>query len=208
MSALDRREADSPLGPLFLALRDRHLVALCYEEAEREEHLARCHADAAPGRDPAAADVLARLAAWFAGDLRALDAIPVLVRGTPFRLSVWRALRAIPPGTTESYAHLAARVGRSRGMRAVGQAVGANPVSIVLPCHRVVGRDGTLTGYGGGPWRKAWLLRHEGVLDADGSRVLRVDVGIGGMPDGELVRGEPCPGRGRVRAGREPQGET
>jgi len=208
VSALDRRESESPLGTLHLAVSGGRLVALAFDAAEREAHLARCHPGLAPGRDPAAADVLARLRAYFAGDLRALDSIPVLVRGTSFRLAVWRALRAIPPGTTESYAHLAARAARPRGVRATGQAVGANPVALVLPCHRVVGRDGTLTGYGGGLWRKAWLLRHEGVLAEDGSRVLCVDAALLEALDGELTRGEPCPRRGRVRTGGKPQGEA
>ena len=118
----------------------------------------------------------------------------MLVRGTPFRLAVWRALRAIPPGASECYADLAARVGRPRAIRATGQAVGANPVALVLPCHRVVARDGTLGGYGGGLWRKAWLLRHEGALAEGGSRVLRVDAALEAFADRDLTRGEPCPG--------------
>ncbi len=198
MSAVERRELESPIGTLHLAVGAGRLLALCFTESEREAYLARCHPGLGPGRDPATAGVLVRIAAYFEGDLRALDAVPVLVRGTPFRLAVWRALRAIPPGASESYAHLAARIGRPRAVRATGQAVGANPVALVLPCHRVVARDGTLGGYGGGLRRKAWLLRHEGALAGGGSRVLRLDAASQELADGELTRGEPCPGALRV----------
>ena len=110
------------------------------------------------------ADVLARLAAYFDGDLGALDGIPVaLACGTPFQRQVWLTLREIPAGVTWSYAELARRIGRPSAIRAVGAANGANPVPIVLPCHRVIGTNGSLVGYGGGLDRKRWLLAHEGV---------------------------------------------
>ena len=110
----------------------------------------------------AARPVLARLEAYFAGDLASIDGIPVESAGTPFQRRVWRALRKVPAGQTWTYARLAARIGHPAAVRAVGAANGLNPVSIAVPCHRLVGSDGSLTGYGGGLHRKAWLLRHEG----------------------------------------------
>jgi methylated-DNA-[protein]-cysteine S-methyltransferase len=101
------------------------------------------------------------IAAYFAGDLKAIDALPVQAGGTPFQQEVWRALRAITCGTTVSYAELAQRIGRPTAVRAVGLANGSNPVGVVVPCHRVIGSDGSLTGYGGGLERKRWLLEHE-----------------------------------------------
>jgi methylated-DNA-[protein]-cysteine S-methyltransferase len=99
---------------------------------------------------------------YVAGDVGALDTVQVEAHGTPFQQRVWNALRAIPVGTTCSYAELAARVGAPGAVRAVGTANGANPVWLVVPCHRVVRSDGSLGGYGGGLERKAWLLAHEG----------------------------------------------
>ncbi len=109
----------------------------------------------------AAGPVLDRLRAFFAGDLRSIDDIAVETGGTPFQRTVWSALRRIPAGETWSYRALARHVGRPDAVRAVGTANGANPISIVVPCHRVIGHDGSLTGYGGGLERKAWLLNHE-----------------------------------------------
>ena len=110
------------------------------------------------------------IVAYFAGDLRALDAIPVETAGTPFQRLVWGALRGIPVGGTTSYGELAARIGRPRAVRAVGLANGANPVGIVVPCHRVIGAHGTLTGYGGGMNRKRFLLDHEARHGKTGER--------------------------------------
>ncbi|GIK99361.1 MAG: methylated-DNA--protein-cysteine methyltransferase [Alphaproteobacteria bacterium] len=103
----------------------------------------------------------AALAAYFRGDLAAIDELDIADCGTPFQRAVWQALRRIPCGGTVSYAALAQRIGRPAAVRAVGHANGANPVSIVVPCHRVIGSDGSLTGYGGGIERKRWLLAHE-----------------------------------------------
>jgi methylated-DNA-[protein]-cysteine S-methyltransferase len=102
--------------------------------------------------------------AYFKGDIGAIDKLPVKTAGTPFQTSVWRALRKIRRGKTISYAELAGQIGKPRAVRAVGLANGQNPISIVVPCHRVIGSDGTLTGYGGGLPRKKWLLEHEGAL--------------------------------------------
>ena len=98
---------------------------------------------------------------YFAGDLGAIDSLPVETGGTPFQQEVWRALREIPCGSTTSYGRLAEAIGRPTAVRAVGLANGANPVAVVVPCHRVIGANGTLTGYGGGIERKRWLLDHE-----------------------------------------------
>jgi methylated-DNA-[protein]-cysteine S-methyltransferase len=101
---------------------------------------------------------------YFDGDLDVIDDLPVKTEGTPFQKSVWKALPRIRRGTTISYAELARRVGKPKAMRAVGLANGQNPISIVVPCHRVIGSNGSLTGYGGGLERKKWLLHHEGAL--------------------------------------------
>lgn len=108
-----------------------------------------------------ASENAAAIAAYFRGDLAAIDDLAVADCGTPFQRAVWQALRRIPCGEVVSYAALARRVGHPSAVRAVGHANGANPVSIVVPCHRVIGSDGTLTGYGGGIERKRWLLAHE-----------------------------------------------
>jgi methylated-DNA-[protein]-cysteine S-methyltransferase len=102
------------------------------------------------------------LRAYFAGELGAIDALPIDPGGTDFQRRVWEALRTIPPGTTLSYGTLASRLGLPTAARAVGSANALNPVAIVVPCHRLVGADGRLTGYAGGLARKEWLLRHEG----------------------------------------------
>ena len=104
---------------------------------------------------------------YFAGKLQAIDEIPVQTGGTPFQSGVWRALRTIPAGTTLSYGRLAHRLRCPLAVRAVGFANGSNPASIVIPCHRLIGADGSLTGYGGGLERKRWLLEHEGVRCGD-----------------------------------------
>ncbi|MGK9234237.1 methylated-DNA--[protein]-cysteine S-methyltransferase [Inquilinus limosus] len=114
----------------------------------------------APQRNPFG--LTAALQAYFAGDLAAIDALPVETGGTPFQRAVWTALRGIACGTTVSYGEIARRIGQPGAMRAVGLANNANPIPIVVPCHRVIGANGTLVGYGGGLDRKRWLLNHEG----------------------------------------------
>ena len=108
--------------------------------------------------------VVDKLRAYFAGNIAAIDDIPTETAGTPFQREVWTALRAIPAGQTWSYRRLAAHIDRPAAARAVGLANGANPIGVVVPCHRVIGADGTLTGYGGGLDRKKWLLNHEGAV--------------------------------------------
>lgn len=117
------------------------------------------------GRVPEA--VRRALVAYFGGEARALDGLAWRAAGTAFQLTVWEALCAIPVGETLSYAALAERIGRPSAVRAVGLANGANPISLVVPCHRVIGADGSLTGYGGGLPRKRWLLAHEGASFKD-----------------------------------------
>jgi len=117
-----------------------------------------------PPMTPAPAPLRDAIEAYFAGALDALDRIPCRTGGTPFQRAVWAALRKIPAGRTTSYGALAAKLGVPKAVRAVGLANGANPIGVVVPCHRVIGADGSLTGYGGGIERKRWLLRHEGAL--------------------------------------------
>jgi methylated-DNA-[protein]-cysteine S-methyltransferase len=101
------------------------------------------------------------IAAYFDGNIHAIDSLPVALEGTAFQKSVWQALRLIPAGQTTSYGGLAIRLGKPAAVRAVGLANGANPIGVVVPCHRVIGANGSLTGYGGGLERKRWLINHE-----------------------------------------------
>jgi len=116
-------------------------------------------------RAPAA--TRAALTGYFEGDLAQLAEIRWCVAGTPFQRKVWNALPAIPPGSTMSYGALATKIGAPQAMRAVGHANGANPLSVVVPCHRLIGANGSLVKYGGGLERKRWLLKHEGVVLRD-----------------------------------------
>lgn len=160
---LDR--ISTPIGELFLvADKQGNLRATFWTDDEQDLHrvIGRQYPgpiDFEPADDPHG--LSAALRAYFAGDLHAIDTIPVEGGGTPFQREVWRALRDIPCGTTISYAELARRIGRPAAVRAVGLANGANPIGIVVPCHRVIGSNGSLTGYGGGMERKRWLLDHE-----------------------------------------------
>jgi methylated-DNA-[protein]-cysteine S-methyltransferase len=115
-------------------------------------------------------DLRSRLDAYFAGEIAAIDDIRVETGGTAFQRQVWAALRQIPAGQTASYGRQAQAIGKPAAVRAVGLANGANPVGLVVPCHRVIGADGSLTGYGGGIERKRWLLRHEGAKFKDTPR--------------------------------------
>ena len=113
-----------------------------------------------PGTHRYLEQIGSELTAYFSG--RTLRFVtPVKLDGSPFQRAVWEALRAIAPGTTRSYGEIAATIGRGTAVRAVGRANGDNKLAIIIPCHRVIGANGTLTGYGGGLWRKAWLLEHE-----------------------------------------------
>ncbi|MEQ9318393.1 MAG: methylated-DNA--[protein]-cysteine S-methyltransferase [Polyangiaceae bacterium] len=116
-------------------------------------------ADAVPVRDPDG--LSSAIARYFAGEPHAIEDLPVHTGGTPFQRRVWGALRTIPSGETWSYGDLARSIGQPKAVRAVGAANGSNPVGVVVPCHRVIGHDGRLTGYGGGLHRKRWLIDHE-----------------------------------------------
>jgi methylated-DNA-[protein]-cysteine S-methyltransferase len=146
---------DSPLGALRLFAGDDALVGLYMPDQPAPFH----HASDGAGH-PVLERAREQLAAYFAGTRRFFE-LPVDPRGTDFQRSVWRALGAIPFGATRSYAELATAVGRPSASRAVGGANGRNPISVIVPCHRVIGADGALTGYAGGLSRKEWLLRHE-----------------------------------------------
>lgn len=147
---------ESPIGPLLLSGDGEVLTGLTMESRKHSDELP-------PGthRDDALFRVArAQLEAYFAGELAEFT-LAIAPAGAPFQLRVWRALLEIPFGTTESYGALARRIGLPQAARAVGLANGRNPISIVIPCHRVIGADGSLTGYGGGLERKRWLLAHE-----------------------------------------------
>ena len=165
MNAIAYLRHDSPIGPLLLAATDRGLRAL-YMRLHR--HVSE---DVDPRWVPVARGsatqrgILDRtcqqLDEYFAGRRTAFD-VPLDVDGSPFQRAVWDGLRAIPFGQTVSYGELARRIGNAKAVRAVGLANGRNPVSIVVPCHRVIGADGSMTGYGGGIERKVFLLALEG----------------------------------------------
>lgn len=159
---LDR--LNTPIGEaLIVTDQSGRLRALDW--ADRQTSMARLlrlhYGTMTPQPGSAPLNVMQRLRNYFEGDLRAIGAIEWRTAGTPFQRSVWTALTTIPPGETRSYGALAAILGRPTSMRAVGLANGSNPISIVVPCHRVIGADGSLTGYGGGLQRKHWLLDHE-----------------------------------------------
>jgi len=153
----------TPIGDVVAAHRDGRLVAL--ELADRRErldrHLRRHHAGATVSSAEAPRWLATALDGFFDGDPRAFDHLELAASGTPFERRVWDALLAIPFGATTTYGTIAAELGNPAASRAVGAAVGANPIAIVVPCHRVVGKDGSLTGYAGGIDRKRWLLQHE-----------------------------------------------
>jgi AraC family transcriptional regulator, regulatory protein of adaptative response / methylated-DNA-[protein]-cysteine methyltransferase len=156
---------DTPLGPMLAAARDDALSLLEFVDRRMlETQLARLGRRLGGTPVPAPNAVLeqtqAELDAYFDGSLRAF-AVPLAAAGTDFQQDVWRVLRGIPYGTTRSYGEQAAVLGRPTATRAVARANGDNPIAIIVPCHRVVGADGKLTGYGGGLWRKQWLLDHE-----------------------------------------------
>ena len=125
----------------------------------RARHYGETHFTLTPARDPFG--LASAMAAYFDGDIHAIDSLPIATGGTAFQKNVWQALRAIPAGQTISYGDLAMRLGKPTAIRAVGLANGANPIGIIVPCHRVIGANGSLTGYGGGLERKRWLLNHE-----------------------------------------------
>jgi methylated-DNA-[protein]-cysteine S-methyltransferase len=130
-------------------------------EARLKRTLAVLYGEPQVRSQPVARPIRDALLAYLEGKLDAIDAIAVETGGTAFQRSVWQELRHIPVGTTMSYGDFAARIGRPKAVRAVGHANGSNPICVVVPCHRLIGADGSLTGYGGGLPRKRWLLDHE-----------------------------------------------
>lgn len=162
---LDRLQ--TPIGTALLVTdADGVLCALDWDDHEpRMRELLRLQHGAVVLKEAfAPREMTAALSAYFAGDLSSLSAVKWRIAGTPFQRRVWTALASIPPGTTVSYGALAARLNVAKAVRAVGHANGANPISVVIPCHRMVGADGSLVKYGGGLPRKRWLLAHEGVM--------------------------------------------
>jgi methylated-DNA-[protein]-cysteine S-methyltransferase len=156
----------SPIGEVLILADDRgRLRALDFGDFEhRLEKLLSHRVGRRLDSVTSAADpfgLTSALAAYFKGDIAAIDDLPVAAPGTPFQRKVWAGLREIPAGTTQTYGQLAGRIGHATAVRAVGAANGANAVAIVVPCHRVIGSNGTLTGYAGGIERKRWLLAHE-----------------------------------------------
>jgi len=165
MDAIGLVTLGSPIGPLTVAARGSRVCLVHFGERSPyvDQAIAKWYPGAAvdEGADPAGAMTI--LTRYFDGDLQSLEEIEVELNGTPFQRGVWMALRDVRAGTTSTYAALATRVGSPAAVRAVGAANGSNPVAVVLPCHRIIGSNGSLTGYGGGLERKRWLLEHEGV---------------------------------------------
>lgn len=159
----------TPVGDMLVVQDEQQrLRALDWDDYQErmdkllERHYGKDGVELLPGDGTGA--VLAALRDYIAGNLHAIDALEVATEGTEFQRRVWRALREIPCGQTWTYGELARHLGKPGASRAVGLANGANPIGVVVPCHRVIGADKTLTGYGSGLERKRWLLTHEGVL--------------------------------------------
>jgi methylated-DNA-[protein]-cysteine S-methyltransferase len=156
----------TPIGELILICDEEgHLRATDWTDYDKRMHrlltrqYGEDHFTLTPAQRPSS--LASAIAAYFDGDICAIDSIAVVTEGTAFQKSVWHALRVIPAGQTISYGELAMRLGKPAAVRAVGLANGANPIGVVVPCHRVIGVNGSLTGYGGGLERKRWLLNHE-----------------------------------------------
>jgi methylated-DNA-[protein]-cysteine S-methyltransferase len=161
----------TPVGPMLTVASPRGLCGLEFDRHERATRLWKRLARFRPGVEirQGAPSAFAPVAGWLDAYFSArwpgcAEPVPLDLLGTPFELEVWDALMRVAPGATTTYGAIAAALGRPDAARAVGAAVGANPVSLIVPCHRVVGASGSLTGYGGGLERKEWLLRHEGAL--------------------------------------------
>lgn len=167
MSSLVRESLATPLGKLlvFSTVDGRLVIVDWLDSLERlRASSVRDRALSSARSASSASAALTALRRYFSGDLQALDGLEVALDGSPLQEQVWAALRAIPAGQVCSYAELAAHIGRAGSTRAVAAAVAANPLLLVLPCHRVVGANGALTGYAAGLERKRWLLEHEGLL--------------------------------------------
>lgn len=155
---------DAPVGTLTLVASDRGLVAILWPDDDPRRVPAVATASLVEDPDhPVLAETARQLAAYLAGERTDFD-LPLDLRGTDLQRAVWTSLAGIPCGETDTYGALARRLGRPRAARAIGAAIGRNPVSIVLPCHRVVGANGALTGFAGGLDTKRWLLAHEAAI--------------------------------------------
>ena len=153
---------DSPVGPLAIAAHDGRVCAVWFGAAAgMTAMVSRWYPDEPVTTTPDPAGSVTALHAYFSGALNAIDDVPVELHGTSFQQRVWQRLRAVRAGTTASYQDIARAIGAPNAVRAVGAANGANPVALIVPCHRIIGSNGTLTGYGGGLDRKRWLLAHE-----------------------------------------------
>ena len=153
----------SPIGTILLVTSERGVCALDFEDCRgRMDALLERRFGTVRVSAHEHSEAALRVRDYLGGELDALDSLPVDTRGTSFQQRVWSELRTIPAGSTCSYGDLARSIGRPTASRAVGAANGRNPVALVVPCHRVVGSDGSLTGYAGGVERKRWLLAHEG----------------------------------------------
>jgi AraC family transcriptional regulator of adaptative response/methylated-DNA-[protein]-cysteine methyltransferase len=167
----------SPLGPLLAAASEDGVCLLEFVDrrALRSQIATlrrRFPGPVVPGLNEHLDELASELEEYFAGRRRTFD-VPIVRRGTPFQETVWERLCAIPPGETRSYADVAREIGRPSAVRAVARANGENRIAILVPCHRVIGSDGSPTGYGGGVWRKEWLLAHEREVAAAPQRPLR-----------------------------------
>lgn len=162
--ALTLERVVTPVGEVLL-VTDGQGAVRALDFADYEARMTRLLARHAPGAvltaGRAPETVRQAVEAYFSGDVRALDGVAVKTGGTEFQRTVWKALRAIPVGETRTYGQLAAAIGSPKAVRAAGLANGQNPIAVIVPCHRVIGANGTLTGYAGGLERKRWLLEHE-----------------------------------------------
>jgi methylated-DNA-[protein]-cysteine S-methyltransferase len=163
MSRYEVATFDTPLGAATVVARGGAVVAFGFDPPDAV--LARAGCRERDGdesiADPDPGGAVRALTRYFAGDVHAVDELEVAGRGTEFQRRVWRALRTVPAGSTASYADIAREIGAPRAVRAVGRANGANPIGVIVPCHRVVRSDGSIGGYAGGVERKRWLLDHE-----------------------------------------------
>ncbi|MBN1874809.1 MAG: methylated-DNA--[protein]-cysteine S-methyltransferase [Anaerolineae bacterium] len=147
---------ESPVGLLEIGGTETAIVAVNFVEQRRADVAANVTVETA----------VAQLAEYFSGTRTMFD-VPLAPEGTDFQKMVWQELRNIPYGQTASYGDIANSIGKPKASRAVGAANGKNPIPIIVPCHRIIGSNGKLTGYGGGLWRKEWLLKHEGILESE-----------------------------------------
>jgi methylated-DNA-[protein]-cysteine S-methyltransferase len=157
-------EQDHAIGPIHIVAEGKTLLAMEFGDVEHRLMpmlRARYGADIRLEAVDDLHEIVATIRAYFDGDIHAIDALAVDGGGTEFQRQAWDALRSIPPGEVRTYGQMAALLGRPKAARAVGAANALNPISLVVPCHRLIGSNGALTGYGGGIERKRWLLAHE-----------------------------------------------